>query len=315
MMTSMNLIKFLSLSLLCILLLEISPLAQSNQNVCTKTKGPEIWIKRKNEDRYFENDGRKFVEIRDGKLFYCVADVLSFEDMSRVQEIRFEKPKTETIKPLSSSSNNSSAPAILDDVATIPAVINSAQSFPHPSLSGVVILRVLLFESGAIGDVEVVESTEPKLNGIAKENAKELKFTPAIKGGQFVNSKKDVALVFSSASSGSISTSTNPVNSSVRARTVNLQPLKLLKPDSGALVARREVLLEWESVPDVITYRIQAQCSYSYADCHNSERLSATQTSYTLKFLGEGPVRWRVVAERKDGTDLKSGWGFFGYKK
>lgn len=270
-----------------------------------------------------EGDGKKFVEIRNGSLFYCAKDYIVPIDMNNIEEIRFEKPKAEISKSSSGgnagvrgNAGNNPISIIPDESATIRTIVSPTHSFSHPTLSGIVMLQIVFNENGTIGDIGIVGSTDSRLNELAIEKAKELKFTPAIKGGQYVNSRKDVAFVFSTGNPGPATpfASANSSNSNVRPRSATTRSFKPLQPDNSLLLNRREVMLKWEPVQDVFAYRVKVQCSFYYTDCHESVRLSATQTTYNLPFQGEGPIRWRVVAELKDGTDITSSWGYFGYK-
>ncbi len=319
-----TLLKLFIVTFLLALSLDGVALAQQ-KNPCPKNGKQEIWIKRKKENGYLEGDGRRFVEIRDGVLFYCVKDYVVQEDLNGVEAIRFEKAKSDSSKPASSSGKSNDASTVIPDhSATVRVLISSPTEFIHPTLSGYIALLAVFNENGTVSDIEVIDSSEAELNDIARAKAKELKFTPAIKGGSFVNARKTVVMTFlaessaansaGSANAGTPSGKSALTNTSVRPRTASITPIKLLKPDNGLPVAKGPTTLQWEPVSDAYTYKIQVQCYYSYEACH-SERLSASQTTYSMKFLGEGPIRWRVIAERKNGSDVQSEWWYFGYKK
>ncbi len=307
----MNLPKLLGLSLLIVSVIETSVLAQTKQNPCPKNSAPEIWIKDKGADKYREGVGRKFVDIQGGELIYCVGNYVAQDKLSGIEEIRFAPPGVaKTNPPTVSQTGSTFSTVIPDETAVVRAYIYSPTNLQHPTLTGRVTLEVVLYENGAIGPIRVIHTDHSVLTNLAEAEAKRLKFTPGIKSGNWVSVIKQVEFTFSQNPTAS-PISPNPP---IRPRSVLLPSFKVLKPDSERLINRDDVILQWESVPDTFGYRIEVQCSYNYNECLTA-RVAGSQTSYTLKFLGDGPVRWRVFAERKNGKDAVSTWGFFGYKK
>lgn len=333
----MNLLKLFALSLLFGWSLEYSALAQTKQNPCPNISGQNIWIKDKtNPNSYREGKPRKLVDMnsKEKKLTYCVGDHLAEEDLSSLVDVSFVPPgtiattppvanKTTSLTVQTGQTGGNFAQVIPDQAATVPAIINSPTDFPNSALSGKVTMDIVLYENGGVGRIDVVDSTEPALEAVAKEEAKKLKFTPGIHGGQWVNVRKRIVFNFfrgaassspnasaESQSTGLASASPQPSSQSE----VVFPTFKLLKPESGILVKRDSLTLEWQPVANTFGYRVEVLCSFNLDFCH-SERIPGSQTSYSLKFLGDGPIKWRVVAERKDGTTTASDWGYFGYKK
>lgn len=336
----MNLLKLFTLSLLLGLPLEHGALAQTKQKPCPNNSGQNIWIKDKtNPNNYREGKPRKLVDMNDKekKLVYCVGDHLAEEDLSSLVDVSFVPPGiVTTTQSAANNANNrtvqtgqtvgNSAQVIPDHTATVSAIISSPTDFSHSALSGKVTLDIELYENGRIGRIDVVDSTETALEAVAKEEAKKLKFTPGIHGGQWVNVRKRIVFNFfrspanptnSAPNAGAGNQSTGPTSTGSQASSQSeaaFPTFKLLKPESGIVVNRSEQILQWQPVANTFGYRVEVLCGFNLDSCH-SERIPGSQTSYNLKFLGDGPVKWRVVAERKNGTTAVSDWGYFGYKK
>ncbi len=306
----MNVLKLFTLSLL-LTSLEYVVFAQTKQNPCPKNNAPEIWIKDKGAKNHREGGGRKFVDVQGGDLIYCVGEYIARDKLSSLEEIRFTPPGVVQANPPSISQLGSTYFIVIpDETAVVRAYIYSPTNLQHPSLTGKVTLEVVLYENGTIGPIRVIRSDHSVLENLAEAEAKRLKFTPGIKNGNWVSVIKQVEFTFSPNPTAS------PILPSMqgRPRSALLPSFKVLKPVSERLINRSDVTLQWESVPDTFGYRIEVHCGYNYDECL-TDRVSGSQTSYNLKFLGDGPVKWRVFAERKNGKDAVSQWGFFGYKK
>lgn len=317
----MNLLKLFALSLGLILPLEYEAFSQMKRNLCPNPGGQNIWIRDKtNPNNYREGKPRKLVEInaKEKKVTYCVGDHLAEEDLNSLRDISFVPPGV----IISNTATSPTAPpnsqtVIADENAGFPATINSTTDLPHPTLSGTVTLRMTLYENGTVDQIQVVSSTNTALEALALKEAKELKFTPAIYNGNWTNVRKQIVFTFYTTNGQKITPTVESSNSTFENRQINSRPqlpsFKVLSPSKGDKV-RQTAVLRWEAVPNTLNYKIELFCGFSREDC-SPGRVPGSQTSYTMTFPGEVPIKWRVVAELKNGKNAYSDWGYFGYKK
>lgn len=317
----MKLLKLFALSIGLILPLEYEAFSQMKRNPCPNPGGQNIWIRDKtNPNNYREGKPRKLVEInaREKKVTYCVGDHLAEEDISSLMDISFVPPGVIVSNSQQPKTIPSGSQIVIPDEYTgVPVTINSSTDLSHPTLSGTVTLRMTLYENGSVDQIHVVGSTNKDLEALALNEAKRLNFNPAIYNGEWVNVRKQIVFTFYAGNGPKVISTAESPNSISRSRQVNSQSqlpsFKILSPGKGDKV-KQAAVLRWEAVPNTLNYKIELFCGFSREDC-SPGRVPGSQTSHTMTFPGEIPIKWRVVAELKNGKNAYSEWGYFGYKK
>lgn len=319
----MKLVKFLGMCIVFVTILEIQPQAQGRNRVtnskasealsCPNEGGRRIWIRVKGEEEF----GAILLQIDNEYINYCLGRRERYEPMSNVQTIYFDaKPIVITVpdrtQPDAKGVGGATGPKPNGNYP-IKARILSPVRFRHPTLSGVVKLRVELKADNKVGQVIVAESAGATLDELAKAAAKNFEFVPEIRGGSFVTSEEEVILTFFALKPDGSTT-----NSKSESAPKKIELPEPIWPKGYESVSRGTTQLSWKPIAGAVAYKLRIMYSPDGGnrwERYRDKSISGQTPMYELPFLGNGAVKWMVEVEREDGTETEGWWAHFVYAK